>query len=254
MVSASAEVSVNRLDERLITATLAELIRKWQLLAFDTDGVLLRDGTRVEGLHLTAGRHHRENARYEMAFTPDETKDESPDPVTLVILAAAQDRLIARAQTDQSMSVALDIENPTRPNTVSSTLEVALPDDIPLFSGPVNGRAKVDLATLKAQAGLKHRRALADAAVTVKQPNTNQSRIKVTIRLRGRGLLWLPVAIAGPFVRSRLRAKLEDAMNKVAVQIDSQKIGTLTASELADEMFDKFLASLAVKRIARHVG
>jgi len=254
VVSASAEVSVNRLDERLIAATLAELIRKWQLLVFDTDGVLLRDSGRVEGLRLTAGRHHRENAQYEMTFEPDETKEKAPEPISLTILASAQDRLIVRAQPDQDISAALDIENPTRPNTITGTLEVALPKDLPMFSGPMNGRAEMDLATLKAQARLKHRRARADATVTVGQPNPGQSSIKATVRLHGRGLLWLPVAMAGPFVRSRLRAKLADAMDQVAVQIDSQKIGTLNASELAEELFGKFLTSLAVKRLPRQTG
>jgi hypothetical protein len=229
VVSASAQVSIPRFDERLLVGTLAEVIRKWQLLSFDTDGVLIHDGERVEGLRLLEGRHHRKDARYRVVFKPAESKEEpiEPAPIVLTIVDAAPDKLsftLRLAAVDYG-GASFTVENPLRPSKIVGSLDAEIPADTGrLLRGPVSGGAAVDLSSIPSDsprsaqgvAQVKHRRGRASAEVAIAQPNSREWVLRVTARVRGGGLLRPLVAIAGPFIRGKFGVELQKSMDKLA--------------------------------------
>jgi hypothetical protein len=259
MVSASAQVSIPRLDEKLLAGTLAELIRRWQSLTFDTDGVLVHDGTRVEGLRLLDRRHHEKNARYRLVAAPKEGPEgeksvDPPKPVTLTILAAGHDSLDFQLGLGELGNVAFAVRNPTWPGRVTGSLDMAMPEDSGrLVRGPVRGNVSVDLAAIpstspgtdQAVARVKHRRVSASAKVAISNPDSREWTVRAFATVRGGGLLRPLVAVVSPFLRGKFAVELQKSMDKIAAKIVELDVGTLTASELADRAFDEFIDGLA---------
>ncbi|MEO6086396.1 MAG: hypothetical protein ABIQ18_25105 [Umezawaea sp.] len=258
MVSASAQVSIPRMDEKLLVGALAELIRRLRALTFDTDGVLVHDGARIEGLRLLDGRHNRKNARYQLVAVPNKNPEgeesaDPPEPAILTILAAGHDSLAFRLELGEMGNVAFAIRNPARPGKITGSLDVAMPEDSGwLLRGPVRVDASVDLTALSSMsprtdqvvARVKHRRASASAKLAISNPDSREWVVQTLATVRGGGLLRPLVAVVGPFLRNKFAAELQKGMDKMAARIVELDIGTPTASKLADLAFDVFIDGL----------
>lgn len=217
-----------------IATVVPLLVKRWQDLAFDDDGVVIVAGKRREGLALVAGEHPRTGARYEIV-----TAGEHPGHYTAETVADTPTEL--RLRIEQPDDVPIDL-------TVAGSKVTAAFGGTVDRGGSVEGSATLDLDRLPGDepqlvVAVKHDRAVGDVKAWVR-PTEGTWRLHAKADVRGRGLLRPLIA---PLLWIRGRRALTQALERVASEVTalSERCGNpLDPKKVADKIADDFLASV----------
>lgn len=208
------------------------LVKRWQGLVFDDDGVALVDGRRREGLALVDGEHPKAGARYEIV-----TAGERPGHYVAEVVADTQTEL--RVRIDRAGDVPIDLTVAKPGSKIDATFGGTLDGGWPL-AGSVQGSATVDLATPQVVATIRHDRVLADLQAWVRP----DWKIDVEADVRGKGLLRPLIA---PLLWIRGKRTLTQALQRRADDIKAlaDRLGSpLDPKAVADKIADGFLSDV----------
>ncbi|SDJ12384.1 hypothetical protein SAMN05192558_110115 [Actinokineospora alba] len=210
------------------------LVKRWQELVFDDDGVVLVDGRRREGLALVAGEHARAGARYEVV-----TAGERPGHYVAEVVADSPTEV--RVRVDRAGDVPIEVTVAKGASKVDATFDGSVEG----LAGTVRGTAALDLDRLQEDApqlvgSIEHDRVVGVVKAWVRPGWT----VDVEADVRGKGLLRPVVA---PMLWLRGKRVLTKILEKRAAEIRalSERLGSpLDPVVVADKIADDFLADV----------
>jgi hypothetical protein len=206
------------------------LVKRWQELVFDDDGVVLVDGRRREGLALVDGEHPKAGARYEIV-----TAGERPGHYVAEVVGDTPTELHVRIERAGDVPIDLTVAKPG--SKIDATFGGTLDGGWPL-AGSVQGTATV--AAHQMVASIKHDRVHADVTAWVR-PGW---KIDVEADVRGKGLLRPLIApvlwISGKRTLTQALQRRADDIKALADRLGSP----LDPKAVADKIADDFLSDV----------
>ncbi|MGH3859476.1 hypothetical protein [Actinokineospora sp.] len=210
------------------------LLKRWQGLVFDDDGVVLVDGRRREGLALVAGEHAKAGARYEVV-----TAGERPGHHVAEVVADSPTEV--RVRVEQAGDVPIDTTVAKRGSKIAAAFDGTLDG----LGGAVRGTVGLDLDELHQDSpqlvgSIGHDRVVGDVKAWVRPGWT----VEVEADLRGKGLLRPVIA---PVLWLRGKRALTKVLEKRSAEIRAlaERLGSpLDPALVADKLADDFLADV----------